>query len=99
MYVLATIGGLTIICIVICVLIGVYYWAREKLEESVYEYRYKHRFDNPPTAKCYCVDCVRWCKDNGKCGKFDGWHTADCWFCWDAEPKTLKQVKREEKNS
>lgn len=46
----------------------------------------KHRFDKPPTANCYCVDCQRHGED-GRCYKFDGWMTGDSWFCWDAEPK------------
>ena len=29
----------------------------DKIRKIKYEYKYKHRFDNPPTAKCYCVDC------------------------------------------
>lgn len=48
-------------------------------------YEIKHRFDRPPTAKCYCIDCKRHSKD-GTCHKFNGWKTADAWFCWDAEP-------------
>ena len=50
-------------------------------------YKVKHRFDKPPTAKCYCIDCVRHNNENQKCYKFDGWRTADSWFCWDAEPR------------
>lgn len=48
-------------------------------------YEIKHRFDKPPTAKCYCIDCKRHSED-GECHKFNGWRTADTWFCWDAEP-------------
>lgn len=49
-------------------------------------YAIKHRFDKPPIAKCYCIDCKRH-SDDGRCYKFEGWLTADSWFCWDAEPK------------
>ena len=57
------------------------------------KYIIKHRFDKPPTAKCYCQDCVRHNNESNKCYKFDGWYTADDWFCWDAEPR--KEVDNE----
>ena len=50
------------------------------------KYAIKHRFDKPPKAKCYCVDCKRHGED-GRCYKFERWITADNWFCWDADPK------------
>ena len=50
-------------------------------------YIIKHRFDKPPTAKCYCRDCERHDDESNRCYKFDGWYTADNWFCWDAEPR------------
>ena len=57
-----------------------------------YRHMYKHRFDKKPTAKCYCIDCEHWhanenAPDEGKCWDHAGWVTADCWFCWSAEPK------------
>ena len=51
----------------------------------------KHRFDKPPTAECYCKDCRLHGKDN-QCFKFNGWRTADEWFCWDAEPKDKHRI-------
>ena len=59
---------------------------KEKIERVRWKCTYKHRFDKPPTAKCYCRDCKRHGED-GKCYKFEKWTTADNWFCWDAEPK------------
>lgn len=53
-------------------------------------YRYKHRFDKSPTAKCYCVDCVHHNNKTGRCYRFheDSTRlTADCWFCYAAEPR------------
>ena len=49
----------------------------------------KRRFDKPPTAKCYCVDCKHWGNRSGSgyCSQLNGWCTADNWFCWKAEPK------------
>ena len=62
-----------------------------EIHEAIWVYKYKHRFDKPPTAACYCIDC-----------KFHGddvdltrctnrkdviLQTADEWFCQAAEPK------------
>lgn len=32
---------------------------KEKIERGKWRRVYKHRFDKPPTAKCYCVDCKK----------------------------------------
>lgn len=64
-------------------------WLCEFIYKKKWEYTIKHRFDKPPTAKCYCVDCDR--HDNtARCIKFDH-YTADNWFCWDAEPRKDKE--------
>lgn len=57
------------------------------IENLKLKYRQKHRFDKPPTAKCYCIDCIYHNNETGHCCKFETWHTADNWFCWDAEPR------------
>lgn len=58
------------------------------IEEGISSWnrRIRHRFDKPPTAKCYCVDCKYYRKD-GYCNDHSGWGVADSWFCWDATPK------------
>ena len=59
----------------------------EKIRDLQRRYKYKHRFDKSPTAKCYCVDCKHHGKD-GKCNDFVMYmRTEDDWFCWRAEPK------------
>ena len=53
-------------------------------------YRIKHRFDKPPTSKCYCIDCKWWNGETGRCYRFhedSNRLTADCWFCYAAEPR------------
>ena len=57
------------------------------IDRLKYRYEIKHRFDKPPTAKCYCRDCVRHDSKTNRCYKFDGWYTAPSWFCWDADPR------------
>ena len=58
----------------------------ERTRRKLKEYEYKHRFDKPPTAECYCVDC--WYRDNknSKCGRHNELYVADDWFCKDAMP-------------
>ena len=62
-----------------------------EIHEAIWVYKYKHRFDKPPTAACYCIDCKFHGDDvdlirctNRKDVILD---TADEWFCQAAEPK------------
>lgn len=59
------------------------------IEKLKHRYQYKHRFDKPPTAKCYCIDCVHHDNKTGLCYRFGEEYrcTADNWFCWEAEPR------------
>lgn len=51
------------------------------------KYQQKHRFDKPPTAKCYCIDC-KYRTEYEECHVLGGsFKVADNWFCWKAEPK------------
>lgn len=67
-------------------LAAIIFWIKERIKDIRHFHNVKHRFDKPPTAKCYCTDC-KMHSENGRCGKFDGWSTADNWFCWDATPR------------
>lgn len=80
---IALVGGILITCIqkTICDLISRKKW----------EHKYKHRFDKPPTAKCYCIDCTYFGKncrasDPNACMSHTGWRVAEDWFCWSAYP-------------
>ena len=73
--------------IAVSIVMAVCYEIKEHILTLKYNYRVKHRFDKPPTAKCYCRDCMRHDNESGRCYKFKEWLTADCWFCWDAEPR------------
>lgn len=64
---------------------------KEGISQLKWRYKYKHRFDKPPTAKCYCVDCKYHSNKNDVCYRFGETTkeyrcTADNWFCWEAEP-------------
>ena len=64
-----------------------------------WRYTYKHRFDKPPTAACYCKDCVYHGTRLPNSGVTDacclsgvGRHTPDNGFCYEAEPRKKEQV-------
>lgn len=67
---------------------------KEGIRNLKWRYKYKHRFDKPPTAACYCKDCKMHNSVTCRCGKFE-WCTADNWFCWDADPRE-KEPKHEQ---
>ena len=89
-----------------CTVMIVYY-AFDAIRNTIHvlrwTYKYKHRFDKPPTAACYCKDCVyhvEKCSDGmGPCGwpGVSRW-TPDNGFCYEAEPMTMKEATRRGKD-
>lgn len=62
------------------------------IEQHQDRYRYKHRFDKPPIAKCYCIDCKYYNYITTLCSKKpNNIYSYDNWFCKDAEPKGTNQ--------
>lgn len=62
----------------------------EGIKDFVYErkrqYKIKHRFDKPPIAKCYCIDCINR-RDDGSCSlHLKIARDIDDWFCKEATP-------------
>lgn len=88
MKILALIGFITVVFAVGMIVVMLFELARVVIARAVRRSALKHRFNKPPTAKCYCIDCARHSED-GRCGKFEGWYTGDSWFCWDAEPSDI----------
>lgn len=66
---------------------------KELAADFIFNYRWKHRFDKKPTAKCYCQDC----EHHG--GKFpnscnllgEGRCTPPEGFCFRAYPRERKK--------
>jgi hypothetical protein len=85
MKILAVIGFITVVFTVGMIVVMLFELTRAVIEYKLRRNIQKHRFEKPPTAKCYCIDCIHHSEDL-YCDKFDGWCTADDWFCWDAEP-------------
>lgn len=80
-------AGVSVTCGALAV--GLVNWLKDAIRHLKWVYIYKHRFDKPPLAKCYCRDCEAWHKSGeceGKCWRLN-WTTADNWFCWNAEPR------------
>lgn len=80
---LIVLGAFVIYCIA--------YFIWDSIGNLCWLYKYKHRFDKKPIAKCYCKDCSYHDKNN-RCSRLsmiDGpsYYTADNWFCWQADPK------------
>ena len=58
-----------------------------------WEYKFKHRFDKKPVAKCYCKDCKYFEEKAEKCTFFRNWYVLDNWFCSNAKPKKYDSEK------
>ena len=78
---LTSIAALTIITII---LIGE---IKNIINRYKRKYQQKHRFDKPPTAKCYCIDCKHRNEYEECCVLGGCFKVADDWFCWKAKPK------------
>lgn len=90
----AFVGAVTMTIIILSIIAVAIQSVKDKIEDLKYEYRYKHRFDKPPTAKCYCVDCKYYNIETHQCY---GFHedsnrlVADNMFCYRAEPRERKK--------
>ena len=66
---------------------GLFSIIKDFIQVQIHKYKIKHRFDKPPIAKCYCIDCVN--SHTNQSGRFCprvNKYVADNWFCWEAEP-------------
>ena len=68
---------------------------RDLVDDIKYKHHQKHRFDKPPLAKCYCVDCKSYNPTNGSCSCHTGWSVYDAWFCWSATPRKRNKFDKE----
>ena len=94
--ILALIGAIASLAVTVGMLVFAWMYLEEFIDEAKHKYRYKHRFDKPPTAKCYCIDCKYHDNKNGRCsglGEFiSGYkYTEDNWFCYNADPSEKEE--------
>ena len=73
----------------------VIYLLSECVRKLIWIYKYKHRFDKPPRARCYCKDCLnRVNNHDGKLCVIHDFHPSDDYFCKDAAPFEHDHDKR-----
>ena len=86
---LQIVGVLSLIVIIPIILEELGNNISDKIRKIKYEYKYKHRFDNPPTAECYCIDCCHYEINSKKCLRYSdlGLYKSDNSFCSEATPR------------
>ena len=91
-FVLMFMGAASILCMVILGMMFLWEFVTDTLRTLKWQHKYKHRFDKPPTAQCYCKDCkyyVVYDEHRARCGRGHVdkyWNISESWFCWQAEP-------------
>ena len=55
--ILAYIGGCLVTVLLVFILFGLFSIIKNFIQVQIHKYKIKHRFDKPPIAKCYCIDC------------------------------------------
>ena len=83
--VFAFIGFCATFGIIVSLIIMIKEAIRDFIDEKKWNYKYKHRFDKPPTAQCYCKDCIYLSPYKKECPYMKG-SVADNCFCWRADP-------------
>lgn len=82
-------GASTLIVITAVVILIAKYEIEKLIKNKKREYQVKHRFDKPPKAKCYCVDCIHYDpidSRTGLCSLSNGKAFMDDHFCAMAKP-------------
>lgn len=98
---LAGIGFITLGVCILLILESIFVSVKQRIHFSIKKYRDKHKFEKPPTAKCYCIGCHLWYahdkeRTGGSCGCWDGYHTSPEEFCSRGFPRDDDGYKNEE---
>lgn len=95
--ILIALGGGVALILAIATVVIYFLSLKEWISEKRYNYKWKHRFDKPPMAKCYCNDCkfhggeyVNSCTNPGMNNIL---MTSES-FCSEAEPITYEEAKK-----
>ena len=86
MYFLALTGAMCLVAGLGIMLSCLFQSAKEKIQKSKRKREIKHRFEKPPMAKCYCLDCIHYDTDCYMCYQFNK-YIKDDGFCYRAEPR------------
>lgn len=89
-WILCIFGAASIITIGYCITS----WLIDAIPDHIKKWKrkrkIKNRFDKPPTAKCYCIDCVFHDEETWQCyliSQERDYYTNDMSFCWGAKPR------------
>ena len=82
------IGAMCILCFLSLCIVFLKEFITDYIKNIKWKYEYKHRFDKPPLAKCYCKDCEYYNEQRKTCSSFNGWGVSDNLFCWNSKPKS-----------
>ena len=81
------VGACVIITMIVVMIFAVIYAIRSFIRERIWIHKYNHRFDKPPTAKCYCKDCSFYGDFEKRClCRKHKSHFSEDYFCKDADP-------------
>lgn len=99
--VFAGIGIITVGTIVVILLASAFVSIRDSIKLRIKKYRDRHKFEKPPTAKCYCIGCHLWYADDkertmGCCGAWMDYHTSADEFCARGFPRSDDGYRDEE---
>lgn len=90
-WILCIFGGINIVSIGLSIVSRLMDIIPNRIKKWKRNRRIKKRFDKPPTAKCYCIDCAYHGIENGKCyliSQEHDFYTNDMSFCFGATPRT-----------
>ena len=90
---LTALGFVFVVLIVIILFANAFVAIRDSIKLRIKKYRDRHKFEKPPTAKCYCIGCHLWYADNkertmGRCGAWIDYHTSAEEFCSRGFPRS-----------
>lgn len=66
-WILCATGGVTIASIIVVIISWLGDIIPDRIKKWKRKRQIKNRFDKPPTAKCYCIDCLYHDKETGQC--------------------------------
>lgn len=86
-----TIHYLTILGGLILILLGM---SKEAVRRIKRKYCYKHSLKKKPLAKCYCIDCIHYFKNDGSCSLSGICSLVpEDWFCKGARPYLKRNIR------
>ena len=91
--VLAFIGAIALLVILLFLLVLSIDFMRNVIAKIKWKYKYKHRFDKKPVAKCYCKDCIYYKKSNFTCDYDMKGTVSENSFCSKASPASRDPEK------